>query len=191
MIKLTLEQLRKAMPSATLKNCETFLEPINEAMARYDINTSMRAAHFLCQIAWESGQLRYTEEIASGAAYDTGKLAEALGNTPQPDGDGQRYKGRGLIQMTGRNNYKLYGNAIGKDMEDVEQQNWLLLRQPHYAADSAAWFWKTHGLNELADRDEHTKITRIINGSTSTAPKRLPYLRSAKIALGLRVPNHK
>ena len=185
MIELTLEQLQTAIPAATKNNLRNFLNPINDALARYDICTRMRAAHFLCQIAWESGSLRYTEEIASGAAYDTGKLAAALGNTPQADGDGQRYKGRGLIQVTGRANYKLYGIVIGKDMEDASQRNWLLLREPHYAADSAGWFWKSHHLNELADFDEHTQITRIINGSTATAKKRLPFLRNAKIALGL------
>ena len=115
-------------------------------------------------------------------------MAKQLGNTPQKDGDGQRYKGRGLIQVTGRTNYKLYGVVIGKDMEDLKQQNWLLLREPHYAADSAGWFWKTHFLNGRADRDEHTNITKIINGSTATAQKRLPYLRSAKIAFGLIKP---
>lgn len=182
---MTLEQLRTAMPNATLANCKRFLKPLNDAMAKYDINTPLRAAHFLCQVAWESGSLRYVEEIASGSAYDTGKLAVKLGNTPQKDGDGQRYKGRGLIQVTGRTNYKLYGVVIGKDMEDQKQQNWLLLREPHYAADSAGWFWKSHFLNGRADHDEHTNITKIINGSTATAPKRLPYLRSAKIAFGL------
>lgn len=185
---MTLEQLRTAMPNATLANCQRFLKPLNDAMAKYDINTPLRQAHFLCQVAWESGSLRYTEEIASGSAYDTGNLAKKLGNTPQKDGDGQRYKGRGLIQVTGRTNYKLYGVVIGKDMEDQKQQNWLLLREPHYAADSAGWFWKTHFLNGRADRDEHTNITRIINGSTVTAQKRLPYLRSAKIAFGLIKP---
>jgi putative chitinase len=185
MKELTLEQLKRAIPAATSENLQRFLEPINDAMARYDIDTPLRAAHFLCQIAWESGSLRYTEEIASGAAYDQGRLAAALGNTPAKDGDGQRYKGRGLIQVTGRTNYRLYGYIIGKDMEDEREQNWLLLREPQYAADSAGWFWKSHHLNERADRDEHTNITRIINGSTVTAPKRLPYLRNAKIALGL------
>ena len=70
-------------------------------------------------------------------------------------------------------------------MENLQQRNWLLLREPKYAADSAGWFWATHGLNVRADRDEHTNITRIINGSTITAPKRLPYLKNAKIAVGL------
>lgn len=185
MADITLQQLRTAMPAASLANCQKFLKPINDTMQKYCINTPLRQAHFLCQIAWESGQLRYTEEIASGAAYDTGAKAKALGNTPEKDGDGQRYKGRGLIQITGRANYKKYGAYIGKDMEDMKQQNWLLLKEPTLAADSAGWFWFTKGLNKRADRDEHTNITKIINGSTTTAPKRLPYLRNAKIAVGL------
>lgn len=186
MKELTLTQLRTAMPGARREDCVKFLQPLNEAMAKYCISTPMRQAHFLCQIAWESGQLRYTEEIASGAAYDTGAKAKALGNTPAKDGDGQRYKGRGLIQVTGRTNYKKYGEWIKKDMEDYDQKNWLLLREPKYAADSAGWFWMMHGLNGKADRDEHTAITRIINGSTATAPRRLTYLRYAKKALGLK-----
>ena len=185
MTDLTIQQLRTAMPQATTANLQRFVGPLNETMRKYCITTPLRQAHFLAQIAWESGQLRYTEEIYSGAAYDTGAKAKALGNTPQADGDGQRYKGRGLIQVTGRANYKKYGAYIGKDMENLQQRNWLLLREPKYAADSAGWFWTTHGLNARADRDEHTNITRIINGSTITAPKRLPYLRNAKIAVGL------
>lgn len=186
MADLTLTQLRTAMPGARLSDLQKFLGPINETMRKYCITTPIRQAHFLCQIAWESGQLRYTEEIASGAAYDTGAKAKALGNTPEADGDGQRYKGRGLIQVTGRANYKKYGAYIGKDMENLQQRNWLLLREPKYAADSAGWFWATHGLNARADRDEHTNITKIINGSTVTAQKRLHYLGYAKRAVGLK-----
>lgn len=186
MADLTLTQLRTAMPGARPADLQKFLGPLNETMRKYCITTPLRQAHFLCQIAWESGQLRYTEEIASGAAYDTGAKAKALGNTPEADGDGQRYKGRGLIQVTGRANYKKYGAYIGKDMEDLKQRNWLLLKEPKYAADSAGWFWMTRGLNERADRDEHTNITKIINGSTITAQKRLAYLGYAKRAVGLK-----
>ena len=180
MADITLQQLRTAMPAASLANCQKFLKPINDTMRKYCIETPLRQAHFLCQIAWESGQLKYTEEIASGAKYEGRK---DLGNTQK--GDGQRYKGRGLIQITGRANYKKYGIFIGKDREDMKQQNWLLLKEPTLAADSAGWFWFMKGLNKRADRDEHTNITKIINGSTTTAPKRLPYLRNAKIAVGL------
>ena len=78
---LTLQQLRTAIPQATTANLQRFIGPLNETMRKYCITTKLRQAHFLCQIAWESGQLRYTEEIASGAAYDTGAKAKTLGNT--------------------------------------------------------------------------------------------------------------
>ena len=175
--------LKKAIPAATWANIDKFLSPLNRAMEDHNINTPMRIAHFLAQIAWESGSLKYVEEIASGAAYDTGKLAIRLGNTPEKDGDGVRFKGRGLIQITGRANYKKYGDSLGLDF--THDGKWRLVAEPFYAADSAAWFWETHGLNELADKDEFTKITKIINGSTITVKKRLPCLRSAKIATGL------
>ncbi len=180
---ITYDQLRKALPHATPINCERYIEYLNVAMSAHHIDTPMRIAHFLAQIAWESGSLKYTKEIASGAAYDTGRLAAKLGNTPERDGDGQRFKGRGLIQLTGRSNYVAYGKAVGMDFTSDGQ--WELLAEPRWAADSAAWFWETHGLNELADRDEFTNITRIINGSTATVKKRLPCLRAAKMSLNL------
>ena len=170
--------LKKAIPAATWANIDKFLSPLNQAMEDHNINTPMRIAHFLAQIAWESGSLKYVEEIASGSAYEGRK---DLGNT-EP-GDGVRFKGRGLIQITGRTNYKKYGDSLGLDF--THDWKWRLLTEPFYAADSAAWFWETHGLNELADKDEFTKITKIINGSTITVKKRLPCLRSAKIATGL------
>ena len=170
--------LKKAIPEATWANIDKFLSPLNQAMEDHNINTPMRIAHFLAQIAWESGSLKYVEEIASGAAYEGRK---DLGNT-EP-GDGVRFKGRGLIQITGRANYKKYGDSLGLDF--THDWKWRLVAEPFYAADSAAWFWETHGLNELADKDKFTKITKIINGSTITVKKRLPCLRSAKIATGL------
>lgn len=175
---ITYDQLRRAMPNASPLNCERYIDYLNAAMQSHGINTPMRIAHFLAQIAWESGSLKYTEEIASGKAYEGRR---SLGNTQK--GDGVRFKGRGLIQLTGRANYRAYGAAVGMDFCVDEQ--WKLLAEPRWATDSAAWFWQMHGLNERADRDEHTIITRVINGSTVTAKKRLPCLRAAKIALGL------
>lgn len=175
---LTLETLRKAMPNATVANCTRYLQHINAAMEKYAIDTPMRVSHFLAQIAWESGSLRYSTELASGVAYEGRK---DLGNVCV--GDGVRFRGRGLIQLTGRANYAAYGRDAGVDF--TIDGNWLKLGEPKWAADSAGWFWQRHGLNELADKDEFTKITKIINGSTATVPKRLPYLGDAKRALGL------
>ena len=166
------------MPNAAPQDCERYIDFLNVAMEAHHINTPMRIAHFLAQLAWESGSLKYTEEIASGVNYEGRK---DLGNTQK--GDGIRFKGRGLIQLTGRSNYRTYGAAV--DMDFCTAGQWKLLSQPRWATDSAAWFWETHGLNERADRDEFTNITRIINGSSKTASKRLPCLRAAKLALNL------
>lgn len=150
----------------------------------FDINTPLRWSHFLAQIAHESAELRYSEEIASGKAYDTGKLAVRLGNTPQADGDGQKYKGRGLIQITGRANYDAYKKYCGFDVVTKPQ----LLAQPVGAIRSAMWFWKSKGLNELADRDEFTVITKRINGGTNGIEDRRKYLARAKKILVHKMP---
>ena len=145
----------------------------------FDINTTLRWAHYFAQIAHESAELRYSEEIASGKAYDTGKLAIKLGNTPEADGDGQKYKGRGLIQVTGRANYEAYKQYCGFDV--VERPE--LLAKPVGAIRSSMWFWKTKGLNELADRDEFTAISKRINGGTNGIEDRRKYLARAKKVL--------
>lgn len=152
---------------------------LNFYAAEFEIMTPLRWAHYLAQIAHESAELRYSEEIASGKAYDTGKLAIKLGNTPEADGDGQRFKGRGLIQLTGRANYEAYMKYCGFDV--VKQPE--LLAKPVGAIRSSMWFWKSKGLNELADRDEFTAITKRINGGTNGIEDRRKYLARAKKVL--------
>jgi len=186
-MEITLSQLRIAMPNASYSNCVKYLPHFNETFLEFEINTKMRIAHFLAQLAWESGSLKYTEEIASGKAYENRK---DLGNTKE--GDGMKFKGRGLIQITGRSNYRQYLEfALGRKLEENDKKDEVdqykhLLSEPKDAVRCAGWFWKQHKLNPLADKDEFTKITRIINGSGITAQKRLPCLRSAKIAMGLK-----
>lgn len=174
-MEITQQQLLAIMPNARAR-VSMFLPYLNKYMQRYGINNRMRACHFLAQIAHESGELRYTRELASGAEYDTGRKAQMLGNTPQKDGDGQRYKGRGLIQITGRSNYKQISKATGVDFEDHPE--WLEL--PQWATMSACWWWDNRGLNRLADRDELTNITKRINGGTNGLQDRLKYLGRAK-----------
>jgi putative chitinase len=177
---ITLETLVTIMPYAA-KRAAAFIEPLNDTLREFDINTGKRAAAFLAQIAHESGELRYTRELASGEAYDTGRLAAALGNTPAADGDGQRYKGRGLIQITGRANYKRCGTALDLDLINDP----ALLEQPIAACRSAGWFWQSNGLNDLADRAEFRKITRRINGGYNGMEDRLKYYERAMKALGV------
>src|SRR6478736_7421705 len=101
-MNLTKDDLKRIMPLASASALDRFCEPINSTLPKYLINTPTRIAAFLAQIAHESGQFRYVKELASGEAYEGRK---DLGNT-QP-GDGKKFKGRGLIQITGRNNYEL------------------------------------------------------------------------------------
>lgn len=188
-MEITVKQLLAIMPNARsyiAKNknfagysLESIVLRLNKYAKEFGIDSPQRWAHYLAQIAHESMELRYSEEIASGKAYDTGKLAIKLGNTPEADGDGQKYKGRGLIQVTGRNNYEAYKQYCGFDV--VKQPE--LLAKPVGAIRSSMWFWKSKGLNELADRDEFTAITKRINGGTNGIEDRRKYLARAKRVL--------
>lgn len=167
---VTANDLKRILPLAGAR-AEAFCAPLNIAMAEFEINTPARQAAFIAQIAHESGQFRYVRELAGGAAYE-GRAD--LGNTMK--GDGIRFKGRGLIQITGRANYKACGAALGLDLILYPE----LLEQPMYACRSAAWFWKSRGLNELADAGDQIKITRRINGGTNGLAERLAYFEIAR-----------
>ncbi|NVZ18194.1 glycoside hydrolase family 19 protein [Pseudomonas costantinii] len=180
---ITLPQLLQVMPGARLR-AGTFLTSLNAAITRYGINSPKRFAAFLAQIGHESGQLRYVRELGSDqylSKYDTGPLAGRLGNTPEADGDGQKYRGRGLIQITGRRNYLACSQALFGD--DRLLQHPELLEQPQWACESAAWFWQSNGLNELADKDQFTTITRRINGGINGLEDRLQLWARAKVVL--------
>lgn len=147
--------LQRAMPGLSTAKAREYAPLLNRAMREFNITTPQRAHAFLAQLGHESVSLRYFEEIADGSAYE-GRID--LGNT-RP-GDGKRFKGRGPIQLTGRNNYRTYGNLLGIDLEG----------NPHRAAEPkigfmvAALFWSRMGGNGLADRDNFREITRRING---------------------------
>ncbi|MCQ4257489.1 glycoside hydrolase family 19 protein [Stutzerimonas stutzeri] len=166
-MQITEQQLLHVMPNVR-RNAGVFVSAINAMCHRWQINTPKRMAAFLAQIGHESGQLRYVRELGSDAyltKYDTGPLALRLGNTPEADGDGQRYRGRGLIQITGRFNYlKCSVGLFGDDRLINEPE---LLEQPHWAAESAGWFWFVKGLNVKADALDFVGITRTINGGTN------------------------
>lgn len=188
-MEITVKQLLAIMPNARAyiaknKNfagysLDSIVLLMNKYAKEFGIDSPQRWAHYLAQIAHESMELRYSEEIASGKAYDTGKLAIKLGNTPEADGDGQKYKGRGLIQVTGRANYEAYKKYCGFDVVKHPE----LLAKPVGAIRSSMWFWKSKGLNELADRDEFTAITKRINGGTNGIEDRRKYLARAKKVL--------
>ena len=155
---ITEQQLLQILPNAG-RQAGIFVPALNTAMNRYGIVGSLRVAAVIAQIGHESGQLRYVREIWGPTAQQLTYEGRAdLGNTVK--GDGSKYRGRGLIQITGRANYAACGEALGLDLINRPE----LLEQPQYAAMSAAWFWSTRGLNTLADRGEFVKITRRING---------------------------
>jgi putative chitinase len=151
-----------------------YVDALAEKMAANGIVTPLRVAHFLSQVGHESGELRYCEEIASGEAYEGRK---DLGNTEA--GDGRRFKGRGLIQLTGRTNYTAYSKSRGIDYTNDEGAN-LVANDPETAVDVACWFWTTRKLNDLADKDDVITITRRINGGLNGLDDRKAKLARAK-----------
>lgn len=181
-----------------------WLEPLNEVFAKYDINTPQRQAAFIGQCAHESGNFKTLEEnlnykpealmrvwpsrfpdlpTAMKYAHDPIKIANKvyanrMGNGAEESGDGSKYHGRGLIQLTGKENYERCGEAIGVDL--INQPG--LLAQPDLAAMSAGWFWNKKGLNALADTGDYETMTKRINGGLIGIED-----RKAKIAKALSI----
>jgi putative chitinase len=174
---ITQQQLLQILPNARTQ-AGVFVSALNTAMQHYQIVGAKRAAAFLAQIGHESGQLRYVREIWGPTASQRGyEGREDLGNTVP--GDGRKYSGRGLIQITGRANYGRCGEALGLDLISHPE----LLELPQHAAMSAAWFWKQKGLNDLADRDQFNTITRRINGGLNGLADRLALWEKARKVL--------
>lgn len=180
---ITLPQLRTICPYAP-KNVDVFIPYLNDTMAKYSINTNHRIAAFIAQVAHESGQFKYVREIAGGKAYEGRK---DLGNVIQ--GDGVRFKGRGLIQVTGRANYR----AISKDLRIDFEVTPELLETPRYATLSAGWYWNKKELNKFADLPDTWRsknkgyspfqyITYLINGGLNGYADRVElYERALKV----------
>eukprot|EP01016_Furgasonia_blochmanni_P009863 TRINITY_DN1412_c0_g2_i4.p1 TRINITY_DN1412_c0_g2~~TRINITY_DN1412_c0_g2_i4.p1 ORF type:complete len:328 (-),score=99.24 TRINITY_DN1412_c0_g2_i4:31-1014(-) len=182
---LTAEQLKKVMPNASSAKLGAFSPHLDAAMKEAQINTCARQSAFLAQLAQESGELAYMEELASGAEYEGRR---DLGNT-QP-GDGKRFKGRGPIQLTGRNNYRAAGKALGLDLEGNPAQ----VATPQVGFKVATWFWNSRGLSSFADKNNQAafdQITLRVNGCINCAvthkANRDSYWRKAKQALGCQV----
>lgn len=174
---ITAQQLLQILPTAR-SQAGVFAPVLNVAMVRYQIIGPKRMAAFIAQIGHESGQLQYVREIWGPTATQRRYEGRAdLGNTVP--GDGSRYRGRGLIQITGRANYAACGEALGIDLINHPE----LLELPQYACLSAAWFWATKGLNTLADAGEFNAITRRINGGLNGLADRLTLWAKAREVL--------
>jgi putative chitinase len=186
---MTISQLQ---PVAGTASAQLFLPSINDTLNTYDILTPARQLSFLAQVSHESGGFFYTEELASGTAYEGRR---DLGNT-QP-GDGVKFKGRGLIQITGRTNYTALGKAFQIDL--VNDPSLLAGKNSHactpdqlkYAALSAGWFWHGANLNAIADNidvahpideganlENFKAITRRINGGYNGLADRIQKWKS-------------
>jgi len=200
---ITQQQLLQILPNAG-KQAGVFASALSLAMEKHQINTPKRVAAFLAQVGHESGHLtrlvenlnysaeglirtwpkRFTVLTATGAARKPEQIANIvyasrMGNGPAVTGDGWKYRGRGLVQITGWVNYQACGSALGLDLLNKPE----LLEQPVYAALSAAWYWSSNGLNELADAGKFEVITQRINGGQNGATDRLSIYQRALAAL--------
>lgn len=202
---MTPQTLLQIMPKAAAK-AALFCPLLVDAMREFDINTPDRQAMFLAQLAHESGELTRNEECLRysparimevfqrhvSSLADADKLSKSpenlanrvyagrMGNGDEASGDGYRYRGRGLIHLTGRDNYRLAGSALHLALIDKPE----LLLQPDVAARSAAWFWFSHGCNQLADAGDFLGTTKKVNGGTNGHVERCRYLAAARKALG-------
>lgn len=180
---ITEQQLLRILPNAG-RQAGVFASALTLAMDRYQINTKLRMAAFIAQVGHESGQFRYVRELGGDqylSKYDTGTLAKRLGNTPEADGDGQKYRGRGLIQVTGRDNYLACSKALFGDDRLLRTPE--LLEQAEWAAKSAAWFWNSRDLNKLADSGDQVGICKRINGGLNGLDDRMKLYKTAMSVL--------
>lgn len=211
MSDITKEQLLAVLTNSDArKNVDAWIDPLNGAMAEWKIDTPVRQAAFLAQVLHESGELQHlvenlnysadrlrqvwpsrfpSDEVAALYGTRAEKIANKvyasrMGNGDEASGDGWKFRGRGLIQLTGRENYAKCAKALEVDLLATPE----VLAEPVGAAHSAAWYWALLNLNALADDDPKTgaegaterfiRITRLINGGTTGLQSRLNYWRA-------------
>jgi putative chitinase len=166
---------------------DAFLNPLNNIFEQFGITTPLRKAHFMAQMCHESGNFQWLEEIwpdpmldADGIAHNGNRWQlryegrKGLDNTVK--GDGYRYRGRGIIQLTGRANYRTYGALTNVDLEAYPD----LATRPDVAAAVAGHFWNSRNLNQRADGDDIRTITKAINGGFNGLDDRIQKLEHAK-----------
>lgn len=182
------DQLKQIFPNTNQEILAKYIDPLNSVFEKYEINTSLRQSHFLGQVGHESGGFKVTEENLNYSAdglmrvfpkYFSKQVAEQyarkpvlianrvyanrMGNRSEDSGDGWRYRGRGLIQLTGKSNYLQFGQSVGlgnNGLDDVI----VFLETEQGEVESAGWFWDKNQLNDLADLDDVKGITKRING---------------------------
>jgi len=168
---ITKEILKKIAPYANDKIIADLEVYLNKHMLKYGLNTKLRICHFIAQAAHETDSFKTLEEYASGVKYEGRK---DLGNNIK--GDGKKYKGRGIFQLTGRTNYELYGSKLGYDLVN----NPDLAKDPEISVLTALEYWNNRKLSQLADIDDVENITKRINGGLNGFEDRKVYLSRAK-----------
>jgi putative chitinase len=177
---ITSDQLALILGKKKNEIIEAKAKALNFVFENYSINTTLRISHYLAQVLHETGAFIYKEEIWGSTPaqlrYDT---RVDLGNTPEKDGDGKRYKGRGDIQVTGRANYKAISKALGVDFLSNPE---LLTKEP-YCSLCGGWFWSKNNLNRFADTDNLNAITKRVNGGNNGIEDRRNWLKKCKEVL--------
>lgn len=171
---------RSGHSAAQKRTMAAFGALLPDLLERFDIVTPLRIAHFLAQVTHESDAFKTTVEYSSGVAYEG---REDLGNTQR--GDGRKFKGRGVIQLTGRRNYRNFTawlDNLVASAPDFEREQALAAEFP-WAAWSAVWFWSVNRLNVLAERDDLIAITKVVNGGRNGLSERSEYLKAAKATI--------
>lgn len=205
---LSLDQLYEINGKMYKDKCEYYLEALNLILPEYQINTNLRLCHFLAQIIHESGHLKYNQENLNysakalrsvfGKYFPTDALAEQyarkpekianrvyanrMGNGDEASGDGWLRRGRGLIQLTGTDNYKACSKALNIDLMKNPD---LIVSNAEVCVKTACWFWSSKRLNEWADKDDIITITKKINGGYNGLEDRTKILNTAKKVLGI------
>lgn len=186
MIEITREQLQILAPNARARVIDPLVFPLNKTLPEFGIDTPLRVAAFLTQAAHETAGFRTLVEYGSGDGDDADAFDDYLtnnydrrtdlGNTPELDGDGERYRGRGIFQLTGRDNYRRYGKRLGLDLLAHPE----LAATPAIAVRAACLFWNDKGLNRYADHQDFVGMTRRINGGLNGLEDRRRYYARAR-----------
>ena len=199
---ITEEQLRACVPEASTQAIEDYTHAIAAAMEEFEINTVARAAGFIAQCAHESGNFKYVKENLNYSAqgltktfpkYFNASNAEAYGRKPEAianrvyanrmgngdekSGDGWKFRGRGILQLTGKSNYQACSKYLFEDNTLLDNPDILL--DPYYATHSACWFWNTNKLNQYADNGDFVTMTKKINGGTIGLDDRIKHYNHA------------
>lgn len=203
---LTVDQLYNINNKLNKAECEYYINALNRVLPLYNINTPLRLAHFLAQVLHESGHLKYKSENLNYSAQALLKVfpkyfktiidanayarqpvkianrvyANRMGNGNEASGEGWKYRGRGLLQITGRSNYEQCGKYINSDLIHYPDS---ILGDPDLNVKVACWYWTTRNLNQFADSNDIVTITKKINGGLNGLEDRTKVLQKAKLIL--------